>query len=170
MWSISIAKDRRFAEEYSPGLWWNQPNKYRIRLSHIFEILSVSIDIFSNSIEIPGISIENLGFRSKHQVFRIRNLECQVFHTLNLKYWVFRAKYLYVFFISILKFKGQARICLRQHSLLARNMLMICLFCVKIVKWVQNVFFEAVVSFVSFEATVQRCSFKQVFLLSCQNP
>ena len=30
----------------------------------------------------------------------------------------------------------------------------------KFLKWVQNVSFEAVVSFVSFEAAVQRCSFK----------
>ena len=75
------------------------------------------------------------------------------------------------FFISILKFKGQARICLRQHRIFAKNMLMICLFYVlKFLKWVQNVSLEAVFSFVSFKAAIQKCSFKQVFLLSCQNP
>ena len=41
-----------------------------------------------------------------------------------------------VFFISILKFKGKARICLRQHRILAENMLMICLHYVsKFLKW-----------------------------------
>ena len=27
MWSISIAKDRRFAEKCGPRLWWSEPNK-----------------------------------------------------------------------------------------------------------------------------------------------
>ena len=39
---------------------------YGIRLSHIFEIPSVSNEKPSISIEIPSISIENLGFRSKY--------------------------------------------------------------------------------------------------------
>ena len=60
---------------------------YRIRLSHLLEILGISN-------EIPGISIKSLLFRSKHQVFRIRNFKILGFHTLNLKYKVFRAKHL----------------------------------------------------------------------------
>ena len=68
--------------------------KYGIRLSHIFEITTISNEKPSISIEIPSISIKNLGFRLKYQVFRIRNFEILGFHTLNLKYQVFRAKYL----------------------------------------------------------------------------
>ena len=48
---------------------------YGIRLSHIFEIPSTSNKKRSISIEIPSISIKNLGFRSKYSVFRIRNFE-----------------------------------------------------------------------------------------------
>ena len=39
---------------------------YGIRLSHIFEIPSISNEQSSISIKILSISIENLGFRSKH--------------------------------------------------------------------------------------------------------
>ena len=46
-----------------------------IRLSHIFEIPSISNEKLSISIEILSISIKNLEFRSKYQVFRIRNVE-----------------------------------------------------------------------------------------------
>ena len=39
---------------------------YGIRLSHIFEIPSISNEKPSISIEIPSISIKNLGFRLKY--------------------------------------------------------------------------------------------------------
>ena len=48
---------------------------YGTRLSHIFEIPSISNKKPSILIEIPSISIKNLGFRSKYLVFRIRNIE-----------------------------------------------------------------------------------------------
>ena len=41
-------------------------NIYGIRLSHIFEIPSISNEKPSISTEIPSISIENLGFRLKY--------------------------------------------------------------------------------------------------------
>ena len=44
-----------YFEEHLLGL-------YRIRLSHIFEIPSISNEKPSISIEIPSISIKNLGF------------------------------------------------------------------------------------------------------------
>ena len=39
---------------------------YGIRLTHIFEIPSISNEKPSISIEIPSISIKNYGFRSKY--------------------------------------------------------------------------------------------------------
>ena len=39
---------------------------YEMRVSHIFEIPSISNEKPSFSIEIPRISIKNLGFRSKY--------------------------------------------------------------------------------------------------------
>ena len=44
-------------------------------MSHIFEIISISNEKPSISIEIPSILLENLGFRSKYLVFRFRNFE-----------------------------------------------------------------------------------------------
>ena len=48
---------------------------YGIRMSHIFEIPSISNKKPSISIEIPSVSIENLSFRMKYQVFRFRNFQ-----------------------------------------------------------------------------------------------
>ena len=59
--------------------------KYGIRLSHIFEITTISNEKPSISIEIPSISIKNLGFRSKYQVFRIRNFEILGFSHLEFE-------------------------------------------------------------------------------------
>ena len=58
---------------------------YGIRLSHIFEIPSISNEKPSISIKIPSISIKNLGFRSKYQVFRIRNFEILGFSHLEFE-------------------------------------------------------------------------------------
>ena len=44
----------------------NETSEYRIRMSHIFKIPSISNEKPSISIEIPSISIKNLGFRSKY--------------------------------------------------------------------------------------------------------
>ena len=45
---------------------------YGIQLLHIFEIPSISNEKPGISIKIPSISIENIRFRSKYWVFRIR--------------------------------------------------------------------------------------------------
>ena len=58
---------------------------YGIRLSHIFEIPSISNEKPSISIEIAIISIKNLRFRSKYQVFRIRNFEILGFSHLEFE-------------------------------------------------------------------------------------
>ena len=42
------------------------PLNYGIRLSHIFEIPSISNEKPSISIKIPSVLIKNLGFRSKY--------------------------------------------------------------------------------------------------------
>ena len=48
---------------------------YRIQLSHIFEIPSISNEKPSISIKIPSILIENLEFQLKYQVFPVRKFE-----------------------------------------------------------------------------------------------
>ena len=48
---------------------------YGIRLSHIFEIPSISNEKSSTSNEKPSICIGNLVFRSKNPVFQIKNFE-----------------------------------------------------------------------------------------------
>ena len=58
-----------------------------------FEIPSISNEKPSISIEILGILIENLDFDRNSRYFEPEILKDQVFHTLNLKYQVFRAKY-----------------------------------------------------------------------------
>ena len=63
-------------------------NTYGIRLSHTFEV--------------PGMSNEKTQYFNRNTQYFNRNtryfeseiLKCQVFHTLNLKYYVFRGKYL----------------------------------------------------------------------------
>ena len=64
-------------------------HKYGIRLPHIFDISnekpSISTEIPSISTEIPSILIENLGFRPKYQVFRIRNFEILGFSHLKFE-------------------------------------------------------------------------------------
>ena len=54
-------------------------------MSHIFEIPSISNEKPSVSIEIPSIWIENLGFRSKYEVFRFRNFEILGFSHLEFE-------------------------------------------------------------------------------------
>ena len=54
-------------------------------MSHIFEISSISNEKPSILIEIPSISIENLRFRSKYYVFRIRNFEILSFSHLEFE-------------------------------------------------------------------------------------
>ena len=54
-------------------------------MSHIFEISSISNEKPSILIEIPSISIENLRFRSKYKVFRIRNFEILSFSHLEFE-------------------------------------------------------------------------------------
>ena len=59
--------------------------KYGIRLSHIFEIPSISNEKPSISIIIPNILIENLGIRSKYWVFQFRNFEILGFSRLEFE-------------------------------------------------------------------------------------
>ena len=67
-----------YFEEYLLGL-------YRIRLSHIFEISSISNEKPSISREMASISTKNLGFQSKCEVFRIRNFEILGFSHLEFE-------------------------------------------------------------------------------------
>ena len=57
-------------------------NIYGIQLSHIFELRSISNKKPSVSIETSRVLIKNLGFRSKYQVFQIRNFEIPGFSQL----------------------------------------------------------------------------------------
>ena len=54
-------------------------------MSHIFKIPSILNEKLSISIEIPSISIENLGFRSKYYVLRIRYFEILGFSHLEFE-------------------------------------------------------------------------------------
>ena len=56
-----------------------------IRLSHIFEIASISNKKPSISIKIPCILIGNLEFRSKYDLFQIRNFEILGFSHLEFE-------------------------------------------------------------------------------------
>ena len=57
-----------------------------MRLSYNFEIPSISNEKPSISMEVPSISIENLGFRSKYQVFRVRNFKILGFSHLGCRH------------------------------------------------------------------------------------
>ena len=46
-----------------------------MRLSHIFEIPSISNEKLRISNKKPSISVGNLGFQSKEPVFQIKNLK-----------------------------------------------------------------------------------------------
>ena len=65
-----------------------------IRLSHIFEIPSISNEKLSISIEILVFRSKTLNFDRNTRYFESEMSKYQVFHTLNLKYQVFRVKYL----------------------------------------------------------------------------
>ena len=54
-------------------------------MSNIFEIPNISNEKSSISTERPSISIKNLGFRLKYQVFRFRNFEILGFSHLEFE-------------------------------------------------------------------------------------
>ena len=66
-------KNIYFVTRNSLSLW--SIYTYEIRLSHIFEIPSISNEKPGISVETPSISIGNFRFRSKYWVFRIKYFE-----------------------------------------------------------------------------------------------
>ena len=61
---FSRKKYKSWCKEYNFSLKYS--NKYGILFSHIFKIPIILNENPSASIEIPSISIKNLGFRSKY--------------------------------------------------------------------------------------------------------